>query len=101
MNKKMGRQKIRQLRSSRIISMFLATFILSAGITSLLTVVLNKFSSLPYALAVILFPAVFAFMAYLNRFWAITEGDISKLLNERHPQLEESSQLFLKEKAPL
>jgi len=101
MNKKMGRQKIRQLRSSRIISMFLATFILSAGITSLLTVVLNKFSSLPYALAVILFPAVFAFMAYLNRFWAITEGDISKLLNERHPQLEESSQLFLKDPAQL
>ena len=96
-----GRNKVDLLRQRYITYQLLADAFFAAALTALIWSFAYTLYSLSWVWGVLIFFAIFGFSLLLNRWWKTEVKPITTFLNLKYPDLEESSELVLKEPTDL
>jgi len=96
-----GRNKVDQLRQRYIAYQLLADAFFAAALAGLIWSFAYTLYSLLWIWGVLIFLAIYGFSLLLSRWWRIGVKPITTFLNLKYPDLEESSELVLKEPSAL
>ncbi|HEY9000336.1 MAG TPA: DUF4175 family protein [Mucilaginibacter sp.] len=96
-----GRNKVDRLRQRYIIYQLLADAFFAAALAALIWSFAYTLYSLSWIWGVLIFLAIYSFSLLLSRWWEMGVKPITTFLNLKYPDLEESSELVLKESSDL
>jgi hypothetical protein len=96
-----GKIFIQKIRTRWIISGLMASFLIAFSIAILIVSIFNIFSSISLWNSVYLTSILALIFIKISKVLSINEEDVSRLLNQSYPQLEESSALVLKDEESL
>jgi hypothetical protein len=96
-----GRNKVDQLRQRYITYQLLADAFFAAALAALIWSFAYTLYSLSCIWGVLIFLAIYGFSLLLSRWWKMDVKPITTFLNLKYPDLEESSELVLKQPSDL
>src|SRR5579859_2603766 len=96
-----GKNKIDQLRQRYITYQLLADAFFAAALAALIWSFCYTLYSLSWIWGVLMFVAIYGFSLFLSRWWEVGTKQIATFLDMNYPDLEESSELILKEPSTL
>jgi hypothetical protein len=96
-----GLNWIRKLRTRWISFYLIGTIAIALGITLLLSVAGFYLLHLPVWIFAFIFTIVAAILLFSKAVWKTTDSDVSRFLNNRYPELEESADLLLQNETEL
>ncbi|NEU07310.1 hypothetical protein GZH53_03195 [Flavihumibacter sp. R14] len=91
-----GKEYILAVRKSWRFNLVLSGILIALGCTALVISILYRGYGISFLWALPLFASFLVAVLTIQKPWSIRTADVSRFLNERFPELEESSQLFLK-----
>jgi hypothetical protein len=96
-----GKNKIDQLRQRYIMYQLLGDAFLAAGLAALIWSFGYTLYNLSWFWGVLIFLTIYGFSLLLSRWWEMGKRSITTFLDLKYPDLEESSELLLKEPSAL
>jgi hypothetical protein len=96
-----GKIFIQKIRTRWIISGLMASLFIAFSIAILIVSIFNIFSSISHWNSLYLTSILVLILIKISKVLKINEDDVSRLLNQSYPQLEESSALILKDEESL
>lgn len=96
-----GKNKVDRLRQQYIIYQLLGDAFFAAGLAALIWSFCYVLYTLAWIWGVLIFLAIFGLSLLLSRWWEMNTRPITTFLNLKYPDLEESSELALKEPSTL
>ncbi|HUH32496.1 MAG TPA: DUF4175 family protein [Daejeonella sp.] len=97
----MGKKYILAIRRAWRFNLVVAGILIAVGCTAVVISLSYRISDISLFWALPLFTAIFFLLFRIENRWNVSSLDVSRFLNKRFPELEESSQLFLKPKDSL
>lgn len=91
-----GINRIKRLQQGWIALLLLRILILTAGLTLVFGALINYLFNWPIWAFVALFIVLFGLLSLFKPFWKVSALEISRYLNAKYPELEESTGLLLK-----
>ncbi len=98
---KQGKSKIEQLRQRYVVYQLLGDAFFAAALAALIWSFGYMLYSLSWFWSVLIFLAIYGFSLLLNRWWEMDAKPITTFLDLKYPDIEESSELVLKEPSGL